>query len=783
MGQKKSSPPPYPKNEINRLAEQYVRDQQADVGPYLKAISDFGDRLTKKVDDLVEKGAVKIDAEETALLSRLDDFNQRLVEFQATQNADLLKDVGDITEDFRSAMSLLDDTDRKEFSDSLRKFEERGAELVKTYDERSTQEAERGFTDSQSVLDKYEAERRADIDKTRSEEFAQTGRYDAGSRSLANEFRRASEGFQKSALDEADQRARDSRDVTSRFDTESKALADEFRRDSTRFEDQYASGAKTLGDTFMSMVGTSTSDYNKRLEEALNLSPERLTQFTQAADFISKAALQTRMDMLATADPRALELSAIADENAAALMSGRISADVQANLARSSAMRSLQGGFGAGSQMGRGLAARDLGLTSLDLMKQGSELNDAQRRLNFATRVQGVAEGAGANAGQMLSNDQTLRRNQAADLLQAETDRNRTVFDIGQRSLATELEARGRSALNYLDQSRTALTERQRAELDQLNKVGDTRQAAFLQARQDERGIFDRLGRSQDLSLGSNLAAIRYGAERTDNTFNTALAGNLANINTRTTQNIGIARDVFAGNSDLNRAGFAAGQDNLAQRTRRQADNLTNIWDRDFQTRIGVYNTNVGTGRSLYGTNVQAAGNIYNTNAGYIQSSTGNLMNAAGTVYQGDTRARENAFNTMAQVRGAAVGNQIKAAQNAWEADRADWTANQNSSNAMWGSIANMGATIAGGVIGTAMGGNTMAGLQIGSTLGGIASSGISGSGGGGSSGGGNPFNTMGLFTSALGSRNVRGFDNQWGMYGSNPSGWGNFDYGSGTGA
>jgi hypothetical protein len=784
----KSSAPAYPKAEINRLADQYVRDQQADVGPYLKAISNFGDRLTKKVDDLVEKGATKLDAEETALLGRLDDFNQRLVEFQATENTELLKDLGDITGDFRSAMSLLDETDRKEFSTALKNFEERGAELVKTYDARATAESERGFTDSQSVLDKYEEERKADIAKTKGEELSTITKYGTDSKSLADEFQRSADGFLKSSLDEADQRAKDSKDITGRFDSETKALTDELRKDSLSNIERNTTERKSLADTFLSMSGTSTSDYNRRLEEALSLSPERLAEFTQAADFISKAALQTRMDMLATADPRALELSAIADENAAALMSGRISADVQANLARSSAMRALQGGFGAGSEMGRGLSARDLGLTSLDLMKQGSELNDAQRRLNYATRVEGVARDAGANAGQFLANDQTLRRNQAADLLSAETDRNRTFFDVSERGLANELAERNRAALNYADQSRMSLTDRQRAELDQLNKVGDTRQAAFLQGRQDARGVFDYLGRSQDLMLGSNLAAIRYGAERTDNTLNTALAGNLANINTRTTQNLGIARDVFAGESDINRLGFAAGQDNLAQRTRRQADNLTNIWDRDFQARLGVYNTNVGTGRSLYGTNVQAAGNIYNTSAGFIQNMTGNQINTAGNVYQGDTRARENAFNTMAQVRGSAMGTKINAAQKGWEVDQANWASGKNSDNAMWGSLVNMGATIAGGVIGTAAGGNTMAGLQIGSTLGGIASSGISGGsgsgGGSGSSGGGNPFSTMGMFTSALGGMGkTTGFDNQWGMYGRNTKGFGNFDYGSGTGA
>jgi hypothetical protein len=166
---------------------------------------------------------------------------------------------------------------------------------------------------------------------------------------------------------------------------------------------------------------------------------------------------------------------------------------------------------------------------------------------------------------------------------------------------------------------------------------------------------------------------------------------------------------------------------------------------------------------------------------------TGNQINTAGNVYQGDTRARENAFNTMAQVRGSAMGTKINAAQKGWEVDQANWASGKNSDNAMWGSLVNMGATIAGGVIGTAAGGNTMTGLQIGSTLGGIASSGISGGsgsgGGSGSSGGGNPFSTMGMFTSALAGMGKSGFDNQWGMYGRSTKGFGNFDYGSGTGA
>jgi hypothetical protein len=122
-----------------------------------------------------------------------------------------------------------------------------------------------------------------------------------------------------------------------------------------------------------------------------------------------------------------LELSAIADENAAAMMSGRISADVQANLARSSAMKALQGGFGASSEMGRGLAARDLGLTSLNLQQQGFKDYEAQRRLNYDTRVSGTDV---SSAG-LLQNDQRLLSERARSGLDAGI--RVAEVDLGQR--------------------------------------------------------------------------------------------------------------------------------------------------------------------------------------------------------------------------------------------------------------------------------------------------------------------------------------------------------------
>lgn len=72
------------------------------------------------------------------------------------------------------------------------------------------------------------------------------------------------------------------------------------------------------------------------------------------------------------------------------LLTGGIPQDVKDQIQRSSAYSSLQGGFG-GSGMAHSLTARDLGLTSLDLMKQGASMigqggNSAQQ---WATMARG----------------------------------------------------------------------------------------------------------------------------------------------------------------------------------------------------------------------------------------------------------------------------------------------------------------------------------------------------------------------------------------------------------
>jgi hypothetical protein len=63
------------------------------------------------------------------------------------------------------------------------------------------------------------------------------------------------------------------------------------------------------------------------------------------------------------------------------LTAGKIPDDVQGMVMRAAAEKGLQGGQGAGSQSARNLTARDLGLTSIDLISRGVEISKVAAQL------------------------------------------------------------------------------------------------------------------------------------------------------------------------------------------------------------------------------------------------------------------------------------------------------------------------------------------------------------------------------------------------------------------
>lgn len=593
--------------------------------------------------------------------------------------------------------------DAKKFVDSRRGRVKKGKPLVDTIKDLSAKAEKKIINQANAIgrdADKSEKQVLNKLKKLEDKLDRRQGKLDD---TLEADMQEALGTFEETMalLDETDraefeQQVADLRTEASGIEDQLQAESDEIISDfdtrSTEALDEYEDTAATLGDEFQAAVDTATTDFESLMAQAGDLSPERLALFTQAADFLSQAAVDTRMNMLATADPRALELSALADENAAAMMSGRIGADVQANLARSSAMRALQGGFGAGSEMGRGLAARDLGLTSLDLMRQGAQLNESQRRLNFDTRVAGLQ----ADAGQLLVNDQNRLTNQA-----------NTLFDAGLRTAESNRNF-GETAASRILGGNLALADQVRG---------------------------DRMGTANTL-FGNRM-----------NTANTVFGNSFNNLANRTQRQAGVAQTRLTGESSTAEAIYNRNTENLRQNTSTRANLLGNI-----------YNNQLNESRVTRGMKADA-----------YRTSAVDQMNTAYNVFGAINDARTQGAS---QKIGALQNNYTESLKRAGE------------QNAGIGSLIGMGGSVIGGALGLiATGGNPL-GAMAGSTLGGsLAAVGAGQFGYGGSTGGAQGANTGSSMMGFLGGLGNYGGSSSSLFGNRQPSGWNNFDYGSGTGA
>lgn len=384
----------------------------------------------------------------------------------------------------------------------------------------------------------------------------------------------------------------------------------------------YRDESISLGDRFTRAAGASMDEYRSLLGEAGDLSPERLSKFTEAADFLSREAVNTRANMLAAADPRALELSAIADENAAANMSGRISADVQANLARTSAMRALQGGFGASSEMGRGLSARDLGLTSLDLQQRGMQNYQDQRVMNFNTRVAGLQ----SDSGQLMANDQTRLERMGGSVLEAglriaESDRDtrQNIFDT---TLGTRLAASDTRRAEEIGSARGLYDTVNNRNRDTLGMNLINTGAFYDRQRQMDQTSFNtNIGLSSRLfDVGLNTAGSLYGT-------NVNAASNFYNTN------VGSLGNVFG--TRMQASGTAISMRDVAERQKlasltqvrsSAAAMIEQAAEADYQTRM----QNASNNNAMWGQIIGAAGTVVGGAVGtMIAPGAGTMIGAS----------------------------------------------------------------------------------------------------------------------------------------------------------
>ncbi len=132
-------------------------------------------------------------------------------------------------------------------------------------------------------------------------------------------------------------------------------------------------GISTLGNLMKKKLNAPGYKEISTAEEAQKATAANLGVLSQAEDLASRVnegAQERLLASLQAAIPGYQSMVGQTAQNIQANLEGRIPEDVQRALERATASRAVGGGF-SGSQFGRNLTARDLGLTSLQLMNQG----------------------------------------------------------------------------------------------------------------------------------------------------------------------------------------------------------------------------------------------------------------------------------------------------------------------------------------------------------------------------------------------------------------------------
>jgi hypothetical protein len=112
-------------------------------------------------------------------------------------------------------------------------------------------------------------------------------------------------------------------------------------------------------------------DFAAEQKQAIQQNIGSLESATELATKTTAAEQSQLEAQLRRAIPGYDQLIQQAGKNIGANLRGEVSQDVASQLQRFSAGRALSGGYGAGSGVGRNLAARDFGLTSMQIQNQG----------------------------------------------------------------------------------------------------------------------------------------------------------------------------------------------------------------------------------------------------------------------------------------------------------------------------------------------------------------------------------------------------------------------------
>jgi hypothetical protein len=648
--------------------DQYIADTRADGNRLISQVGRIANKLQTDVASLGSAYAKDANNQEKQAIERINRANEILQSQASERSATFAQDIQRAIDDLAFGTEVLNLGSRADTLTQLNAFKTEVQDIEKAALERVGVALDRADADTASLNQDFQSQTGALGDR-----FAEAGKtFREDSDALTRENQADIQRFQADSGALGDQARTDAQT----FRSDSLAAGDRFRKDLEDFQ----SGSKSLGDLFLDRASQAQQQYLSTMGQATSTDSSRVLQFTQMADQLSQAAVQTRANMLATADPRGVELSQMADENAAAMLQGRIGADVQASLSRSSAMRALQGGFGASSEMGRGLTARDLGLTSLDLQRQGAALNDSQRTLNYNTRVAGLQSDAGA----LMRDNNALLSEQGRTLLgsqmqTAEIDRNQRQAGLDSFLKGAESDRNQRQGVydSVLRASDAELARRQGALTTSLGA-----QQTNSARRQ---GVFDTGLRAAESDRNQRFGALERG-----------FLTQADNVGSRRDAAVGLARDIYGTRTNV--AGTALNE-NLS--------NLGDIYSNRYQTVGNIFNTRTALGEQMFKTGIGLSSDMYSSAVNASSDFYGTNVNVAGNIFGTTSAASTNAANLRAQAerdrldamtraRGAAAGTMAAAAQQ----DLLNNQQNTASNNAMWGSLANTGASLAGSIFG-----------------------------------------------------------------------------------
>jgi hypothetical protein len=226
---------------------------------------------------------------------------------------------------------------------------------------------------------------------------------DANNRRLAQEAARAA----------IDRERTYAADYTRNFGT----LSDTYLKSTESALSQYGDAANPI----YSQLSQDIKDYGKRSDGIATRSAQEATDymlanegnFSRFAEALTMSAFNTRQKLIADVNPFQIAQQQQAGRNNLDMLSGRMPADVMAATQRNSAYAALQNGFGASSSMGQANQARNLGLTSLDLMARADESAQNWAKSIFDTQINGlqvtsgqVADALGVKASDVMNINQ-----------------------------------------------------------------------------------------------------------------------------------------------------------------------------------------------------------------------------------------------------------------------------------------------------------------------------------------------------------------------------------------